>query len=58
MRLVVIDGVWVNPDAVCIVREADSNELGFQTELMTEGGVQLLKTKPSDVALFLTRDEP
>jgi hypothetical protein len=53
MELVEIEGVWLNPDAVCLVRAADANEQGWRTEVILQAGQQLFKQPPEAVASAL-----
>jgi hypothetical protein len=52
-RFVLIEDVWVNPDAVCLIDKADPNEEGMLTELVHQQGKRLLKTAPVRVAALL-----
>jgi hypothetical protein len=55
MKLIELEGVYVNPDAVCLVREADPNAQGFQTEVICDNGSQLFKLALQEVATLLQR---
>lgn len=54
MKMVEIEGVWLNPDCVCIVRKTDHNGLGFQTEVIMESGMQMFRVPPEEVAKALS----
>ncbi len=48
MAWVELEGNYMNTDTIEAVRRADSNDQGFQTELVLVEGVQLLKMTPDE----------
>jgi hypothetical protein len=45
-----LEGNWINPEQVCVVRPADSNREGFQTEVILAAGMQTLRMSVEEVA--------
>ena len=58
MNLVLIEGVYINPEAVCLVESADMNDLGFQTEVTMQNGRRLFRTGRDVVAEMLATGLP
>jgi hypothetical protein len=50
MTWVELEGNFYNTDDIEAVRHADTNDEGFQTELVMVSGMQLLKMAPSEAA--------
>lgn len=48
-----IEDCFINPEQVVIVRKADPNDLGYQTEVILANGSQMFKASVMDVALAL-----
>ena len=53
MAWVELEGKYLNTDDIEVVRAADTNDLGFQTELVLVAGVQLLKMSPAEAAKLI-----
>src|SRR5580700_6658424 len=53
MTLVEIEGNRINTDQVCVVRPADQDGSGFQTEIVMAAGLQKLKMPVAEAAKAL-----
>jgi hypothetical protein len=53
MTLVELEGNWINTDQVCVVRPADQDGSGFQTEIVMAAGLQKLKMPVAEAAKAL-----
>jgi hypothetical protein len=53
MAFVELEGNLLNTDDIEAVRRADTNDQGFQTEILLVSGIQLLRMTPAEASRLI-----